>query len=75
VARSRGGHGFGLLKASLKAAAKARGLRREPIEVLAHMLLAALIEAALLIARSDDSAAAMRSSRAAVDRLIDGILA
>jgi ATP-dependent Zn protease len=39
------------------------------------MLLAALIEAALLIARSDDSAAAMRSSRAAVDRLIDGILA
>jgi len=68
-------HAFGLLKASLKAAAKARGLRREPIEVLAHLLLAALIEAALLIARGEDPAAAMRSSRAAVDRLIDGILA
>jgi hypothetical protein len=48
---------------------------RQPIEVLAHMLLAALIEAALLIARGEDPAAAMRSSRAAVDRLIDGILA
>jgi AcrR family transcriptional regulator len=67
-------HGFGLLKASLKAAAKARGLRREPVDVLAHMLLAALIEAALLIARNEDSAA-VRSCRAAVDRLIDGILA
>jgi len=68
-------HGFGLLKASLKAAAKTRGLRREPVDVLAHMLLAALIEAALLIARGEDPAAAMRSCRAAVDRLIDGILA
>ena len=68
-------HGLGLLKASLKAAAKAQGLRREPMDVLAHMLLAALIEGALLIARGEDPAAAMRSSRAAVDRLIDGILA
>ena len=67
-------HGFGLLKASLKAAAKARGLRREPVDVLAHMLLAALIEAALLIARDEDPAA-VRSCRAALDRLIDGILA
>ena len=68
-------HGFGLLKSSLKAAAKARGPRREPIEVLAHLLLAALIEAALLIARGKDPPAAMPLSRAAVDRLIDGILA
>jgi AcrR family transcriptional regulator len=67
-------HGFGLLKTSLKAAAKGRGLRREPLDALAHMLLAALIEAALLIAQGDDAAAAMRSSRAGVDRLIDGIL-
>jgi len=68
-------HGFGLLKASLKSAAKARGLRREPMDVLAQMLLAALIEAALLIARGGDPGATMRSSRAAVDRIIDGILA
>jgi AcrR family transcriptional regulator len=68
-------HGFGLLKASLKAATKTRGLRRELVDVLAHMLLAALIEAALLVARAEDSTATMRSSRAAVERLIDGILA
>jgi len=68
-------HGFGLLKASLKSAAKERGLRREPMDVLAQMLLAALIEAALLIARGEEPGAMMRSSRAAVDRIIDGILA
>lgn len=68
-------HGFGLLKAGLKAAAKARGLEREPVDELAHMLLAALIEAGLLIARAQGSARAIRSSKAAIDRLIDGILA
>jgi AcrR family transcriptional regulator len=68
-------HGFGLLKGGLKAAAKARGLKREPSDVLAHMLLAALIEGALLVARAEDSAAAMRSAKNAIDRLIEGILA
>lgn len=68
-------HGFGQLKAGFKAAAKARGLRREPVEELAHMLLAALIEAVLLISRAQDPAAAARSGKSAVNRLIDGILA
>jgi AcrR family transcriptional regulator len=68
-------HGFGLLKAGVKAAAKARGLKREPVEELAHMLLAALIEAGLLIARAENPALATRSTMAALDRLIDGILA
>lgn len=67
-------HGFGLLKASLRESAKVRGLK-EPSEVFAHMLLAALIEAALLIARADDPVAAMASSKAAIDRLIEGMLA
>jgi AcrR family transcriptional regulator len=70
-----GRHGFGLLKAGLNAAVKARGLKRAPVEILAHMLLAALIEAALVIVRSEDPAAAARSSKSAVDRLIDSILA
>lgn len=68
-------YGFGLLKAGLKAAAKARGLKRAPVEELAHMLLAALIEAALLIARAENAASATRATTAAIDRLIDGILA
>jgi AcrR family transcriptional regulator len=70
-----GRHGFGLLKAGLRAAAKGRHLKREPIEELAHMLLAALIEGALLISRAENSATAARSTTAAIDRLIVGILA
>lgn len=67
-------HGFGLLKAGLKAATEATGRQREPVEELAHMLLASIIEAALLVTRADDPEAASRSSMAALDRLIDGIL-
>jgi AcrR family transcriptional regulator len=70
-----GRHGFGLLKASLNAAAKARGLKRAPLEEMAHLLLAALIEAALLVVRAPDSAAAARATKAALDRMIDGMLA
>jgi AcrR family transcriptional regulator len=68
-------HGFGALKAGLKAAAKVRGLNREPVDEMAHMLLAALIEGALLIIRAEDPASVRRSTIAAIDRLIDGILA
>jgi AcrR family transcriptional regulator len=67
-------HGFGLLKAGLKAAMEVNGREREPIDQLAHMLLAALIEAALLVTRADDAEVASLSSLAAFDRLIDGIL-
>lgn len=67
-------HGFGLLKASLEAAARAGWVKAELTDVLAHMLLAALVEAALVIARAEKPVAAMRAGKAAVDQLIDGIL-
>lgn len=67
-------HGFGLLKAGLKAASEAGGDRQEPLDELAHMLLASIIEAALLITRAEDPDAAIRSAMAALDKLIDGIL-
>ena len=67
-------HGFGLLKAGLKAAAGARGRKKEPVDELAHMLLASVIEAALLVTRAEDPEVASRSGMAALDRLIDGIL-
>jgi hypothetical protein len=68
-------HGFGLLKTSLEAAARAGRLNQELIDVLAHMLLAALMEAALVISRADKPVIAMRVSKAAIDKLIDGMLA
>lgn len=66
--------GFGLLKASLKNAAQAGVIETESVDVLAHIMLAALLEAALLIARADDDAAMLRSCRAAVREMIDGFL-
>jgi AcrR family transcriptional regulator len=68
-------HGFGLLKTSLEAAARAGRLNQELIDVLAHMLLAALMEAALVISRAEKPVTAMRVSKAAIDKLIDGMLA
>ena len=49
-------------------------LRRMPVEHVAHLLLAALSEAALLIGRSEDPEADVRRDRrAAFDALLDGL--
>jgi AcrR family transcriptional regulator len=67
-------HGFGLMKASLKAAAKKKRLRAELIEIYAHILLAGVMETALVIARADDSEKATRNGRAAIAELINKLL-
>ena len=67
-------YGFGLLKGSLKAAAGAGRLRPELVEVFAHVLLAAVLEIALLMARAHDPAKAAREGRAALRELIDKLL-
>lgn len=69
-----GRHGFGLLKAALALAAADGRVEPESVDVLAHMLLAALIEVALLIARSDDPPSARSSGEAAVDELLGRLL-
>ena len=67
-------HGFGLMKASLKAAAKKKRLRAELIEIYAHILLAGVMETALVIARADDSEKATRNGRTAIAELISKLL-
>jgi hypothetical protein len=67
-------HGFGLLKGSLKSAAEKGRLRAELTETLAHILLAGLMETALLIARASDTEKATRNGRAAIKQLIDKLL-
>jgi AcrR family transcriptional regulator len=47
-------HGLGLIEASLDAAIAAGEIRKLPVKPLAHLLLGALDEAAMLIARSED---------------------
>jgi AcrR family transcriptional regulator len=49
-------NGLGLIEASLTAAIEAGEIRELPVKPLAHLLLGALDEAAMLVARSDDPA-------------------
>ena len=67
-------YALGLLKTTLHAAAADGRLRRDSVDVLAHMLLAALAEVALVVARATDPAAAARAGKVAVDQLLDRLL-
>jgi AcrR family transcriptional regulator len=47
-------HGLGLIEATLQAAIEAGAIRDQPLRPLAHVLMGALDEAAMLIARAED---------------------
>lgn len=66
--------GFGLIKAGLKNLSKAGRLDAGMVEPLSHVLLASMMELALVVARADNPAAATRSARAALRQLIDRLL-
>ena len=66
-------HALGLVKATLEAASQERLIRREMVDVMAHVLLAALNEVALFVARARDQKAAMRQGFDAVDDLLGGL--
>ena len=66
-------YGFGLVKATLVAIAATGRIRKDLVDILALMLMAALTEVALVIARASDSKAAVRVGQAAVDALLDGL--
>lgn len=67
-------YAFGMLKAGLQAAAAAGRIRADLVDVLAHMLLAALAEVALVVARAGDGTKAVQQGRAAVHELLDRLL-
>ncbi|HJQ58352.1 MAG TPA: helix-turn-helix domain-containing protein [Vineibacter sp.] len=66
--------GFGLLKSSLKAAAADGRLKSELVDSYAHILLAAMLETALVIARAADPNQAARLGRMALRELIDKLM-
>lgn len=66
-------HGLLLTKEGLKAALPAE--RHHSVEPLAHVLLAALTEAALYVATADDTETARRESLETADRILDAVLA
>jgi AcrR family transcriptional regulator len=62
---------LGMVKEVLRGAMNAGEIERQPVDALAHVLLAALHEAVLLVARSEDQVAA-RADRGVI---IEGLLA
>lgn len=67
-------HGLGRLKQSLRAIAATGRIGADMVDVFAHLLLAGLIEAAFLIARSPDPVSAEKMGRKAMHELLKGLL-
>jgi AcrR family transcriptional regulator len=66
-------YGLGLVRGGLQAGMEQGVVRRQDPEPLAHLLLAALGEAALLIANADDPKAARKRIEGPVLSLLDGL--
>ena len=66
-------YGFGLMHGALEAAMEAGLIERQPVRALAHLLLGALNEAALLVARADDHGQTRREVGHALARHLDAL--
>jgi AcrR family transcriptional regulator len=68
-------YGLGLVRAGLSAAMEDDAIVRAPLDPLAQLLLAAIEEAVVYVARADDPDSAREEAEAALNRLLDGLLA
>jgi AcrR family transcriptional regulator len=68
-------YGLALVRAGLELVMSAGLIEEQPIEPLAHLMLGALGEAGLVIARADDPKAARAEVGASVERLLNGLRA
>lgn len=68
-------YGLGLVRAVLVAAMDDGSTARGPVDPLAQVVLAALQEAMVYVARADDQPAAREQAQAALGRLLDGLRA
>jgi AcrR family transcriptional regulator len=66
---------LGLIKAALSGMAAAGRLRPDMVDTYAHLLLAAMIEASLLVARANDADDAIAKGREALEELLSGVAA
>ena len=66
-------YGLGLITAGLDNAMEAGALRRQEIRPLAHLLLASLVEAAMLIANAEDPKAAREEIEGPLLTLLEGL--
>lgn len=67
--------GLGLVEAAIQRAIDAGRLTPQPAKALAHVVLGALNEAAMVVAGADDPAAARTEMSATVRRLLEGLRA
>jgi AcrR family transcriptional regulator len=63
-------YGLGLIEASVRAAIEAGAIAEQPVRPLSHLLMGALDEAAMLVARAEDP----EQARAEVGRTLDALL-
>lgn len=68
-----GKYGLGLIQASLTMAIDAGLLRPVPVEQMSHLLLAAMAEAAFVIANAEDPAKARADVEASLFELLEGL--
>ncbi len=66
-------HGLGLIEATLAAAIEAGAIDPQPVKPLAHVLMGALDEAAMLVARAEDPEAMKAEVAATLGALLDGL--
>jgi AcrR family transcriptional regulator len=68
-----GSYGLGLIEASLGAAIDAGQIAPQPVKPLAHVLMGALDEAAMLVAASEDPVAMRAEVAATLNGILDGL--
>jgi AcrR family transcriptional regulator len=64
-------YGFGLIQGTLQAAIDAGQLPPQPVKPLAHLILGAIDEAGLLVARADDGGSTRREVGESVERFLE----
>ncbi len=67
------GYGLGLIEGVLAHAIEVGRIPQQPVPALAHVLVGALDEAALYVARANDQTAAREQMRAVIARLVAGL--
>jgi AcrR family transcriptional regulator len=66
-------YGFGLVQGTLQAAMDAGLIERQPVTPLSHLVLGAIDEAAMVVARADDGGKTRREVGASVERYLDAL--
>ena len=66
-------HGLGLVEATLQAAVEAGEIDSQPVRPLAHVLMGALDEAAMLVARAEDAERMRAEVGRTLGALLDGL--